>query len=374
MIPRRIGISTGGGDCPGLNAVIRAFVKTARRRYGIEVVGIEDGLLGLIDPSLQNITLDFAHVRGILSQGGTILGTTNRGNPFKFAVKDEATGEMVERDISDDIVLGAQRLGLDGVVMVGGDGTLEIGRRLMEKGLNVIGVPKTIDNDLSATDVTFGFDTAVGIAMEGLDRLATTAASHDRVMLLEVMGRHAGWIALHAGLAGGADFIAIPEIPYSVDAFLEAINNRQSSGSHFALGVVAEGAIPLDGETSYIEAAKAGGVARLGGAAHRLMEAMVARGCELDGRVTVLGHLQRGGSPSAFDRILGTRFGAAAADLVAKDAWGQMVCLKGQSITSAPLEAALQPNRVDPEGELVQQAESIGVCMGRPLTEAVLKG
>lgn len=373
MIPRRIGISTGGGDCPGLNAVIRAFVKTARRRYGIEVVGIENGLLGLIDPELDNPNLHFEQVRGILSQGGTILGTTNRGNPFRMAVRDGETGEMVERDVSDEIIVGAKRLGLDGIVMVGGDGTLDIGRRLMEKGLKVIGVPKTIDNDLSATDVTFGFDTAVGIAMEALDRLATTAASHDRVMLLEVMGRHAGWIALHAGLAGGADFIVIPEIPYSVDALLESIATRRRSGSHFAVGVVAEGALPRDGDVSYITQAGAGMNARLGGAAHRLMDAMIAGGCEMEGRVTVLGHLQRGGTPSAFDRILGSRFGTAAADLVAQDGWGKMVCLKGQTIEAVPLEEALKPNRVDPEGELIRQAESLGVCMGRALDAAVLR-
>jgi 6-phosphofructokinase 1 len=371
MTVRRIGVSTGGGDCPGLNAVIRALVKAganiSQQSAGppIEFIGIEDGLMGLLTEPLGIMPLDFATVRGLLPKGGTILGTTNRGNPFRFPQTDPVTGETREVDVSDRMIAAAERLGLDGLVMIGGDGTLAIGKQLMERGLPVIGVPKTIDNDLSATDQTFGFDTAVGIAMDALDRLHTTAASHDRVMLLEVMGRHAGWIALHAGIAGGADFIVIPEIPYDVNAILDSLALRQSGGSQFAIGVVAEGAKPKGGDVSVAGPAIAGENPRLSGASFRLEDALQAANCPLQTRVTVLGHTQRGGTPSAFDRILATRYGAAAARLVHEGGWGRMVCLRTPRIDSVPLDEALAEHRVDPDGELVRQAERIGINLGR---------
>lgn len=363
--PRRIGISTGGGDAPGLNAVIRGFVKAGVATHGLEIVGVPDGLTGLIGPTPHVDPLDFAHVRGLLPRGGTILGTTNRGNPFRYPVRNPATGLVEERDVADELVANAHAMGLEGVVMVGGDGTLEIGRRLMERGLRVFGVPKTIDNDLSATEATFGFDTAVGVACDALDRLHTTAESHDRVMLLEVMGRHAGFIALHAGVAGGADFIVLPELPYRVDVLMDAIAKRQHGTTHFAVGVVAEGARPEGGELSVLAPAAPGGNPRLVGAAARLEQALLDAGCPLEIRTTVLGHTQRGGTPSPFDRVLATRYGVEAAACVAAGQWGRMVRLRAGQIETVPLEDALATHRVDLDGQLIRQAEAMGVCFGR---------
>jgi len=363
--PQRVGICTGGGDAPGLNAVIRGFVKAGRRAHGLELFGIADGLGGLIGPTPHIEPLDFAQVRGLLPMGGTILGTTNRGNPFRYPVRDPQTGVVTEQDIADEIVSNARRFGLDGVVMVGGDGTMEIGRRLMARGLPVFGVPKTIDNDLSATEATFGFDTAVGVATEALDRLHTTAASHDRVMLLEVMGRHAGFIALQAGIAGGADFIVLPEVPYDVNALLEAIGRRRLGGSHFAVGVVAEGALPRGGAQSVLAVQTAGANPRLMGAAYRLEQALLDAGCPLEVRTTVLGHTQRGGTPSPFDRVLATRYGVEAAACVADGQWGRMVRLRAGLIETVTLEEALATHRVDPDGQVVRHAEALGISFGR---------
>ena len=360
---RRVGLSTGGGDAPGLNAVIRAFVKVAVGVHGLEVIGIEDGLAGLVGtPRIQ--PLSFREVRGLLPRGGTILGTTNRGNPFRFPVRD-AAGSVSEVDVSSQVVESAKSLGLEGVVMLGGDGTLDIGRRLMERGLPIIGVPKTIDNDLSATDATFGFDTAVGVAAEALDRLHTTAESHDRVMLLELMGRNAGFIALNAGLAGGADFIVLPEIPYDLEAILACIERRRTSGSHFAIGVVAEGAVSKHGELSLLGDAAPGGNARLHGAAAKLEAELSRAGCPLEIRTTVLGHIQRGGTPSPADRILATRFGVEAANLAARGDWGKVVRLRTPDVEAVPLADALHTHRVDPEGQLIRQAEALGISFGR---------
>ncbi|MBU6161830.1 MAG: 6-phosphofructokinase [Myxococcales bacterium] len=357
----RIGISTGGGDCPGLNAVIRAVVRAAERFSECEVVGIHDGLEGLIrGDGLTTLTL--ASVSDILARGGTILGTTNRGNPFRYAVRTEAG--VVERDVSDRVIANARAAGLDVVIFVGGDGTQDIAARLAAKGLRVIGVPKTIDNDLLATDVTFGFDTAVGVATEALDRLRTTAESHDRTMLLEVMGRHAGWIAVQAGLAGGADVIVIPEIPYNIAAIHACLEARRLAGHHFHLIVVSEGAMPGGGSVSLVAEQTAGKVARLGGAAERLLNSLMQFG-EYEARVTVLGHLQRGGTPTPCDRVLGTRFGVRAVELARAGASGRMVCLHGTHVTDVPIEDAVGRQRtVDPEGELVRTARAIGVCMG----------
>lgn len=366
---RRIGLLTGGGDCPGLNAVIRAAFRAATLRHGFEVVGIEDGFLGLIRYAPGSKAgwrvLSADCVRGILPRGGTILGTSNKADPFRFA-EPGPDGRMIEKDVSDRVVRACADLGLHALICVGGDGTMEIAHKLAKQGVRVVGVPKTIDNDLSATDFTFGFDTAVGTAVDAIDRLHTTAESHDRVMFLEVMGRHAGWIALHAGVAGGADVILIPEIPYSVAAIGAAIERRKAAGRTFGIIVVAEGARPLGGAESYAAAALPGQVARLGGAAERAAEALCQQ-INLDYRVTVLGHVQRGGSPSPVDRVLGTRFGAAAVDLVAREVFDHMVCLRTPDIRAVPLaEAVARPNRVDPQGQLVGCARDIGVSFGSP--------
>ncbi len=360
----RIGITTGGGDCPGLNAVIRAAVKTAVGRYGWEVVGIEDGLEGLVKPN-KLVTLSPAAVRDILPVGGTILGSTNRGNPFRYPV--ERDGAITEEDISDDMLERIRQLGIDGMIFVGGDGTQAIAQGFADKGLNVIGVPKTIDNDLAATDYTFGFDTAVNVAMEALDRLRTTGRSHDRVMVLELMGRHAGWIAAHAGIAGDADVILIPEIPYDPDVVAEFIRHRQRAGISHAIVVVAEGASPRDGTAEYVEEGGAGRVARLGGAGDRFVHLLQDRG-EFEARVTVLGHIQRGGTPSHFDRVLGTRFGVHAIELANRGAWGRMVCLRGTEVGDVPIPEAIgHLKQVDPLGTLVDAGRAVGICFGDEL-------
>jgi len=364
MTIRRVAVSTGGGDCPGLNAVIRGLVKTGVMAYNWEFLGIEDGLTGLIQPNkLTDLTL--ASVRGILPRGGTILGTTNKGNPFRYPV--ERDGEIVEEDISDRIVERLRKLRIDCLALGGGDGTMGIAHRLAQKGVNIVGIPKTIDNDLDATDYTFGFDTAVNIAMEALDRLHTTAESHDRVMILEVMGRHAGHIALTAGLAGGADIILIPEIPYRADAVLKKLQRRYRAGSTFSIIVVAEGAKPRDGEVSIVEGSGVGSVQRLGGAGERLARQIAERAPEIDIRVTVLGHLQRGGSPSCFDRVLGSRFGVAAAHLINEGRFDHMVCLKGLEIQNVPIADAISTMRgvdVSSTSGPLAAARSLGITLG----------
>jgi len=368
---RRIGLLTGGGDCPGLNAVIWAVVRGAERA-GIEVYGIEDGFEGLIAGGTTR-QLAVADIRGIQREGGTILGTTNRGNPFRYPV--EVDGVMTEQDCSDDVVRAVHRLGLDGLIVIGGDGTLAIAHELSRKGVRCVGVPKTIDNDLGATDTTFGFYSAVNTAMEGLDKLKTTGESHDRVMILEVMGRHAGWIALHCGLAGGAHAILVPELPYDIQAVLARIRARwDEERRHYTLIVVAEGAYPAGGAESRISERGAGTVARVGGAGLLLERTLVeafegedwtCRRSVPEVRTTVLGHLQRGGSPGAYDRIVSVRFGCAAVELIAKGEWNRMVCLRGTKIENVPLvDGIANPHTIDPEGQLVRQARSVGICMG----------
>lgn len=362
--PKRIGIVTGGGDCPGLNPVIRAVVKTAVQDYGMSAVGIEDGFNGLLgDGPAGLIELDGPAIRGILHQGGTIIGTTNNGHPFRFPVRAPDGSVHME----DRSALLPQRLkehGIEALVIVGGDGTMAIAQQLHTLGIPVVGVPKTIDNDLSVTDTTFGFDTACNICMEAIDRLHTTAASHDRAMFIEVMGRHVGWIALSSGLAGGADVILIPEIPYRAEQIVEKIQQRQARGRNFSIIVVAEGAMPVGGGPSMLPNPFSGGRPSLGGAAQRVA-LEVAGHIDLEIRVTVLGHVQRGGSPSHLDRVLGTRFGHAAARLVAEGRWGQMVCLRGTEITSCAISDAIgQLKAVDPLGQLVQTARSAGISFG----------
>jgi 6-phosphofructokinase 1 len=359
---KRLGILTGGGDCPGLNAVIRAVAKTAFHRYGIEVMGIADGFGGMIQQKCA--LLQDSDVSGILHRGGTILGTTNRDNPFRYPVGEE-NGKTIWGDVSRRAITNLDKMGIDALIVVGGDGSLNIGNELFKMGIPVVGIPKTIDNDLSATDVTFGFDTALNTATDAIDKLHTTAESHHRVMLLEVMGRDAGWIALHSGMAGGGDVILIPEIPFTYDAICQKIGQRLLRGKKFSIVVVAEGAKLPDGGVVYQTEVldnphhnKLGGVADVIG--RRIQE-----NCEVETRVTVLGHLQRGGTPTPFDRILGTRFGVKAVELAMEGQFGHMTCLCSGDVQSVPLEAAVSEQKlVNPNGELVRAAKSTGISFG----------
>jgi ATP-dependent phosphofructokinase / diphosphate-dependent phosphofructokinase len=360
---KRIGILTGGGDCPGLNAVIRGVVKGAVIRRDWEVMGIEDGFDGLLEPGkCRQLSLD--DVRGILPRGGTILGTSNRGNPFSYPVVQD--GVTVNVDISDQVVANIHALGIEALIVVGGDGSLKIAQQLMRKGVSIVAVPKTIDNDLRETDVTFGYNTALETATDALDKLHTTAESHHRVMILEVMGRYAGWIALESGIAGGADVILIPEIPFEIKKICAAVDERRKRGHRFSIIVVAEGAFPHGGSRVVRKKADASHqIERLGGIGE-----YVARGIgtclDMDTRVTVLGHLQRGGSPTTFDRCLGSRFGIKALELVERGEFGHMVCLKGRDIRSVPIEKAVRNLKlVDPAGDMVRSAEELGIMLGR---------
>jgi phosphofructokinase-like protein len=350
---KRIGILTGGGDCPGLNAVIRAAVRTLTRDYDLEVVGIQLGFEGLLTKSIIPLTLE--SIRGILPKGGTLLRTTNRGNPFEYPGEN---GGVVDR--SQEVIANIHELGIDGIIAIGGDGTLKIAQRLCDMGIPMVAVPKTIDNDLAATDYTFGFQTAVAVATDAVDRLHSTAESHDRVMILEVMGRNAGWIALYSGIAGGADIILVPEIEYRPQAIVDTIRERQAEGAMFDIIVVAEGAKRQGGEEAYLDKA----TRRLGGIAYQVA-ADIQQHIDLEIRVTVLGHIQRGGSPIAFDRILASRFGKAAADLVAKKQFGRMVAVRADQIISVPIvDAVSRPKYVDPDGEIVEAARSLGISFG----------
>jgi phosphofructokinase-like protein len=349
---RCIGICTGGGDAPGLNAVIRAAVKCAILKYKFKVIGIPDGFDGLISPE-KSRELTLKDVSGILPRGGTILGTTNRGNPFCYKVIEK--GVEVVRDISDEVIANARQLGIDAVISIGGDGSQKIALDLFRKGFNIVGVPKTIDNDLSATEVTFGFDTALHTATDAVDKIHTTAESHHRVMLVEVMGRDAGWIALEAGIAGGAHVILIPEIPFTIERICDYVAERERYGKFFTIVVVAEG-VQLPPELN--ENRRAGAISNVIGNA-------IAARSNKEVRVSVLGHIQRGGSPSPFDRILGTRFGVAAVDLVAQGSFGKMVCLRKAEVESVDIADAIgRLKTVDPNGELVRAARAIGVCFG----------
>ncbi|HID11840.1 MAG TPA: ATP-dependent 6-phosphofructokinase [Candidatus Latescibacteria bacterium] len=362
MVVRRIGLLTSGGDCPGLNAVIRAVIKTAVNEHSIEVVGIEDGYEGLILRRTRKLGLEDAS--GILTIGGTILGTSNRANPFGYPT--ERDGEVVFKDRSDEVVSYIGELGLDALVCVGGDGTLTIAHRLFrEKGIPVVGVPKTIDNDLYGTDQTFGFDSALSTATEAVDKLHTTAQSHHRVMVIEVMGRNAGWLALGAGLAGGGDVILIPEVPFRVEAVCEVVEERVRRGKRFSIVVVSEGAYPQGGEpfvrrrvADSMESARLGGVGEWVGQE-------VERLTGMETRVTTLGHLQRGGTPTPFDRILATRFGREAVKLIASGNFDRMAALHGTEITSVPLdEVAGRQRRVPLDSHWIACARSLGVGLG----------
>jgi 6-phosphofructokinase 1 len=356
----RIGILTGGGDCPALNAVIRAAVKTSIG-FGWEVFGIEQGFDGLVHGKTRTLTK--GSVSGILHLGGTILGTTNSANPFAYATLG-ADRKIVERDISDVVVTNFHNQGLDAMIVIGGDGTLSIAEKLYEKGIPLVGVPKTIDNDIEGTVITFGFDTAVNTARDALDKLHTTAESHRRVLVVEVMGRHAGWIALHSGIAGGADVILIPEIPYDPGKIVETVMMRERLGKHFSIVVVAEGASEQGGQLTYAESKQAGREQRLGGVGERVA-ATITKLTGKETRVVVLGHLQRGGPPTTFDRVLGTRFGAAAARLIRKGAFGRMVALLPPDVESVPIREAISRRKVVPlDSDILESARGIGISFG----------
>jgi len=359
-VMKKIAILTGGGDAPGLNAVIRAAVKTAIHEYGCEVIGVRDGYDGFIDEKGIR-PLELKDVRGILPRGGTILGTANRGNPF--ARKEMRDGKEVTVDVSDEIVKGIERLKLDALLVLGGDGTLHIAHELSGKGVPVIGVPKTIDNDIGGTDITFGFDTALTIATEAIDRLHTTAESHHRVMILELMGRDAGFIALHSGVAGGADVILIPEIPFKYESIVAKIRQRAEGGTHFSILAVSEGAKPAGGEQIYARGGDEVYVPRLGGISQIVGEYIESQGFET--RVTVLGHLQRGGTPTAFDRWIATRYGAAAVRVAAEGRFDRMVSLRMGSVIDIPLgDAIAVPKRGDIHGDAVLTARNTGISLG----------
>ncbi len=357
----RLAISTGGGDAPGLNAVIRAAVLSGIRR-GWEVVGVEKGFGGLLGEG-DVVPLGRSDVVGITRRGGTILGTTNRGNPFRWPCRQE-DGSWVEIDRSDEVIEEFRRRGLGALIMVGGDGSLRIAYELWKKGLPVVGVPKTIDNDVGGTLVTFGFDTAVATATDAIDKVRSTAQSHGRVMVVELMGRYAGWIALYSGLAGDADVILIPEIPFDIDKVCDKIRERESFGRHDSIVVVAEGAAPKSGEMSVRERAGVGTAERLGGIGDRV-SAWIEQRTGKETRSVTLGHLQRGGSPTTFDRLLALRFGAEATRAVAAESFGIMVSYRPPSVTTVPLDEVLdKPKRVPLDGDEICTARELGIALG----------
>jgi len=354
----RLGVLTGGGDAPGLNAVIRAVVK-ASSNSGIECIGLEDSFDGLIEEGRSRV-LTPRDVTGILRFGGTILGTTNRGNPFAYPI---STTEGTH-DYSDRVVQMFERMGLDALVVIGGDGTLAIAHAFSTRGLPIVGVPKTIDNDIAGTTNCFGFDSAVAFATDAIDRLHTTAEAHRRIIVVEVMGRYAGWIALYAGVAGGADAILIPEIPFDLSLVAERLRERDRWGAKFSIVVVAEGAVPAGGSRSLIAAAHDGYVERLGGMGAQVCEAL-ARETGKETRSVVLGHLQRGGAPTSFDRVLATRFGAHAVELVKRGAFGTMVAYAPPDIVARQLDEVVGKIKTVPQDhDLVLTAKALGVTFG----------
>ena len=357
----RIAISTGGGDAPGLNAVIRAVVLSAHHR-GWQSYGIQRGYEGLLNFN-GVVPLGPAQVRGITHLGGTILGTTNRGNPFRYVTKD-AEGKEQETDRSNDLVAAFQASGFDALVSIGGDGSLQISYELWKKGLPVVCVPKTIDNDVSGTQRSFGFDTAVSTATEAIDRLHSTAESHDRVMVVELMGRYAGWIALYSGLSGSADVILLPEIPFDMEKVYAKIRAREAAGRRFSIVVVAEGARSKDGTIELLERRGVGTVDRLGGIASKVARA-IEHSTGKETRTLVLGHLQRGGSPTTYDRLLALRFGAAAVRAIADGAFGIMVGLKGPGIEQVPLEEVVGKSKNVPlDSDTIATARELGISLG----------
>ncbi len=359
--PRRIGVLTGGGDCPGLNAVLRAIVKAADNDYNMEVIGFIDGYEGLVEGRYRE--LNTKDVSGILALGGTILGTSNRADPFHYPVLEG--DDYIYLDRSAQGIRTYESLGLDGLIAIGGDGTMAASAGMIDKGLPIVGVPKTIDNDLPGTDVTFGFDSAFTTATEAIDKIHTTAQSHHRVMIVEVMGRNAGWLALLSGLAGGGDIILMPEFPYDIDAVCDAIKTRNAMGKNFSIVVVGEGARAIGGEVVVKRTVKGSpDTIRLGGISYQVasqVEGLINIEC----RVTILGHLLRGGSPTAFDRILATRFGTEAVHMVSRRAFGEMVAMKKGEIGTTPIkEVAGVQRTITPDHPLLKTAQSLGVCLG----------
>jgi 6-phosphofructokinase 1 len=351
----KVGICTGGGDCPGLNAAIRAVVRHGIGSFGFEMVGIHTGLTGLMGPNVHYTPLPLSKVTGILDRGGTILGTSNKGTPF--------TDEEATRKTRAALKLGWDTLKLDALVIIGGDGTQSMARQVIDMGYNVIGIPKTIDNDLMGTEQTIGFMTAVDIATEAAMRLQSTAESHDRIMVMEVMGRDSGYITLNAGIASGANVVLIPEIPFSYDAICRRIESRRSLGRNYSLVLVAEGASAIGGEASYTEAA--GGKKNLGGIGAQVAHELHHR-TGMETRVTVLGHVQRGGSPAPADRILATQFGVAAVDLIAAKKFNRMVVLRDGKVSSRPYsEIGEGRQQIPADHSTIRSAEAIGICLGR---------
>lgn len=361
---KRIGVMTAGGDCPGLNAVIRAVTKTAIQKYGLEVVGIKHGYRGLYLGGDQFVPLTLDSVAGIISKGGTILYSSNKDNLFDYTYEDE-NGQIQHGDVSDVGVENLKKAGIDALVVIGGDGTLTSGRDFARKGVKVVGVPKTIDNDLASTDITFGFDTAVAIATEAIDRLRTTAESHSRIIVVEAMGRYAGFLAIASAIAGSCDAALIPEIPYDINKVADAIKANRARGKNFALVVVAEGAKPLNGEVHVSKVVEnSPDPIRLGGIGEVVAD-QLEKLVGLESRATILGHVQRGGTPTANDRILSTRYGSYAVDLLMEGKFGNMVILDGADLSYDSLENVIGKNKsVEEDSYWIQTARNINMCLG----------
>ncbi len=361
---KKVLILTGGGDCPGLNAVIRGIAKRARKEKGWEIYGSIEAFNGVLNEPQEIIKLTGKQTAGIHIKGGTILKTTNKASPIKFPVVQK-DGSTIFLDRSDELVKKLKALKFDAIINIGGDGSQKISKTLQDKGIPIIGVPKTIDNDLSATDVTFGFQTAVQIATDSFDKLVTTAESHHRVMIMEVMGRDAGWIALHTAVAGGAEICLIPEIPYNIEKLVRRIELRYKKGRGFANIVIAEGAKPKEGSITSSAGEKGSEHVRLGGVAYQLSKQLKDAGCQAEIRETVLGHVQRGGTPVAYDRVLASLFGVKAFELVLEKKFGQMVALKNNEITSVSFEEATRDyNFVRKDSYLVKAAKGLGISFG----------
>jgi len=358
---QRIGVLTAGGDCPGLNAVIRAVAKTALNKYHLEVMGIEDGFLGLVQNRLHPLFIE--SVSNILTLGGTILGTNNRVDPRRYPVKCNDSTKI--HDVTDRCLEHIAHNQLDAIIVIGGDGSMTVTAHFVRQGINCIGVPKTIDNDLYGTDITFGFTTAVAIATEALDRIHTTAASHHRVMIVEVMGRNAGWIALHAGIASGTDVILIPEIPFDLQKICECVVNRSRRGKRFSIICISEGAREKEGRqvVQRIDPTSPDPI-RLGGIGQKLALEIEAA-TSIDTRTVILGHVQRGGPPVAMDRVLATEFGGTAVDLLMAGEHGRLVVMKEGAVSHIPLESAADKQRLVPlDLPLLRAARAIGTCFG----------
>lgn len=360
---RRIGILTGGGDCPGLNAVIRVVAKAAIHKLGLEVWGIEDGFLGLIRNRMRILSHD--DVSNILTVGGTILGTSNKADPSRFAVGRDEQGRLIFEDVSSRVIEHVRERQLDAIVCIGGDGTMSASMMLVKSGIPVVGVPKTIDNDLMHTDLTFGFTTAVQTATECIDRIHTTAASHHRIMVVELMGRNAGWLTLQAGIASGADVILLPEIPYDIESIASACQDRIARGKRSTIIAVAEGAMPKGGKQVVDKVVHdSPDPIRLGGISAVLTE-QISQHVHQETRATILGHVQRGGTPVAFDRVLATMFGHKAIQMLAMGEWNQMAVMQNGELGMVPLESVAHQQRTVPDDHpLINMARAVGTCMG----------